>query len=76
MYFNQTMEAYKARAFNRDRQLSDERGGCRRGGRRFGAGRKKGCGKWGEETVVMRVPKSRVEQVIALLENSKPIEMI
>lgn len=70
------MEADKARAFNRDRRLSDERGACRRGGRRFGAGRKKGCGKWGEETVVMRIPKSQVEQVIALLENSKPIEMI
>jgi hypothetical protein len=66
-----------AGTFSRDRRLSEERGRCHhRGGRRFGAGRKKGCGKWGEETVVMRVPKSRVEEVIALLSNSKPIEMI
>jgi len=70
------MKTDKTRAFSSDRRLSDERGACRRGGRRFGAGRKKGCGKWGEETVVMRIPKSQVEQVIALLENSKPIEMI
>jgi hypothetical protein len=26
--------------------------------------------------VVIRVPKSRVEQVLAFLENSEPIEMI
>ncbi len=69
------MKADRDRAFNRDRRFSDERGVCRHGGRRFGAGRKKGCGKWGEETVVMRVPKSRVEQVIALLK-SQPIEMV
>lgn len=62
--------------FNRDRQLKDSRQGCRRGGYRFGAGRKRGCGKWGEETVVMRIPKSQVEQVKAFLKNSKPIEMI
>lgn len=71
------MQADKARAFSRDRRMSDERGVCHRGGRRFGAGRKKGCGgKWGEEIVMMRIPKSQVEQVIALLKNSKPIEMI
>lgn len=70
------MQADKARAFNRDRRTSDERGACHRGGRRFGAGRKKGYGdKWGEE-IMMRIPKSQVEQVIALLKNSKPIEMI
>lgn len=63
--------------FSRDRQLNEPRGECRHGGRRFGAGRKRGCGKWGgEETVVMRIPKSRVEQVRAFLENSKSIEMI
>lgn len=77
MYFNQIIKAgSQAMAFSRDRGFNDERGACRRGGRRFGAGRKKGCGKWGEETVVMRIPKSRVEEVIALLENSKPVEMI
>ncbi len=65
-----------ARNFSRDRQLNDSSAGCRHGGRRFGAGRKRGCGKWGEETVVMRVPKSQVEQVLAFLENLKPIEMI
>ncbi len=60
--------------FNRKR-FSDKRGGCHPGGQRLGAGRKRGCGKWGEETVVMRIPKSRVEQVIALLE-SQSVEMI
>ena len=60
--------------FNR-RRSSDEREACHRGGRRLGSGRKRGCGKWGEETVVMRIPKSRVEQVIALLE-SQSVEMI
>ncbi len=62
--------------FSRDRQLNDSTRGCRRGGRRFGAGRKKGCGRWGEETIVMRVPKSQVEQVKVFLESLKPIEMI
>ena len=64
--------------FGRERQLHHEHetGGCRRSGRRFGAGRKRGCGKWGEETVVMRIPKSQVELVKAFLENIKPIEMI
>jgi len=62
--------------FSRDRQLDNLTGGCRHGGRRFGAGRKKGCGKWEEETVVINIPSSGVEQVKAFLENSKPIEMI
>lgn len=70
------MKAGKAKAFSRDRQLGDERGVCRRRGRRFGAGRNCGFDKWGEETVVIRVPKSQLEQVIALLENSKPIEIL
>lgn len=65
-----------AGTFDQERQLNHETGRCRRGGRRFGAGRKRGCGKWGEETVVMRIPKSQVELVKALLENTKPIEMI
>jgi len=72
-----TMRAGRiARNFNRDRQLKDSSQGCRRGGYRFGAGRKRGCGKRGEETVVMRIPKSQVEQVKVFLDNSKPIEMI
>lgn len=74
-----TMRAGRiAGTFDRERQLNHEHetGGCRRGGRRFGAGRKRGCGKWGEETVVMRIPKSQVELVKAFLENIKPIEMI
>lgn len=62
--------------FSRDRQLDDSSRGCRRGGRRFGAGRKKGCGKWGDQTVVMRIPKSQVEQVKVFLESLKPIETI
>src|SRR5919202_6562703 len=56
-----------AGTFDRERQLNHETGGCHRGGRRFGAGRKRGCGKWGEETVVMRIPKSQVELVQAFL---------
>ncbi len=73
-----TMRARRiAGNFSRDRQLNDSTGGCHRSGRRFGADRNRGCGKWGgEETVVMHIPKSRVEQVLAFLENSKPIEMI
>jgi hypothetical protein len=65
-----------ARNFDRAKQVSDSSRGCRRGGRRFGAGRKKGCGKWGEETVVMRVPKSQAQQVKAFLENIKSIEFV
>ena len=71
------MQADKARAFSRDKRMSDERGACHRGGRRLGACRNKGYyGKSGEATVVMHIPMSQVEQVIALLKNSKPIEMI
>lgn len=62
--------------FSRGRRLHNEQEACHRGGRRFGAGRKKGCGQWGEETVVMRIPKSRVELVKALLNDSQPTEMI
>ena len=61
--------------FSQDRQLNDSRRGCR-GGRRFGAGRKKDCGRWGEETIIMRIPKSQIEQVKVFLETLKPIEMI
>lgn len=59
----------------RNRRSWDERGSFR-GGRRLGAGRKKGCGKWGEETVVIRIPKSRVEQVMAFLATLNSGEMI
>ncbi len=65
-----------ARNFDRAKQASDSSRGCRRGGRRFGAGRKKGCGKWGEETVVMRVPKSQAQQVKAFLESLKSVEFV
>jgi len=65
-----------ARNFERVQQVIDSSRGCRRGGRRFGAGRKKGCGKWGEETVVMRVPKSQAQKVKAFLENIKSIEFV
>lgn len=71
------MEAGRiARNFDRAKQVSDSSRGCRRGGRRFGTGRKKGCGKWGEETVVMRVPKSQAQKVKAFLESFGSIEMI
>lgn len=64
-----------ARNFSRDRKLNNSGSGCRRGGR-SGAGRKRGCGRWGEETVGMRIPKSQIEQVKVFLESLKPIEMI
>ena len=65
-----------AGTFNRERWMNNSSEECRRGGRRLGAGRKRGGGKWGEETVVMRIPKSKAELVKALLENSESIEMI
>lgn len=37
------------------------------GGKRKGAGRKKGTGKFGEPTVLMRIPKSLVKVVKKLL---------
>lgn len=70
-----TMRAGRiAGPFSQERRIHHE--GCRRGGRRFGAGRKRGCGKWGEETVVMRIPKSQVDRVKAFLENTQSTEMI
>lgn len=72
-----TMKAGRiARNFDRAKQVNDSGRGCRRGGRRFGAGRKKGCGKWGEETVLMRVPKSQAQKVKTFLESFKSVEMI
>ena len=38
------------------------------GGKRKGAGRKPGSGKWGEKTHPLRVPESKVHEVMALLE--------
>jgi len=42
-----------------------------RGGVRAGAGRKKGSGKFGEPTKVMRVPESKVAQIQSWLERQK-----
>lgn len=39
-----------------------------RGGKRVGAGRPIGCGKYGESTKQVRIPESRVAEVYALLE--------
>lgn len=41
-----------------------------RGGKRVGAGRKSGSGKYGESTIPVRVPESRVEDVRAFLEQT------
>lgn len=38
-----------------------------RGGARKGAGRRKGCGKFGEKTKPMRVPESMVSSVLAYI---------
>lgn len=40
-----------------------------KGGKRAGSGRPKGTGKFGEETVAMRIPVSEVENVLRLVEN-------
>ncbi len=48
----------------------------KRGGHRHGAGRPKGTGRYGEPTVPVRVPASRVEEVRALVEaggRSRPV---
>jgi DNA polymerase V len=39
-----------------------------RGGKRPGAGRPKGTNLWGESTKALRIPESRVSEVIAFLE--------
>lgn len=39
-----------------------------RGGKREGAGRKLGSGRYGEQTKVMRIPESRVEEVKMILD--------
>lgn len=38
------------------------------GGKRHGAGRKAGSGKWGEPTKVIRLPESRVKEVLSILD--------
>lgn len=43
----------------------------KRGGRRKGAGRPKGSGRYGEPTVPVRVPAKLVGQVEALIERRK-----
>lgn len=40
-----------------------------KGGKRVGSGRPKGTGKFGEETVAMRIPVSEVENVLRWVEN-------
>lgn len=40
-----------------------------KGGKRVGSGRPKGTGKYGEETVAMRIPVSEVENVLRWVEN-------
>ena len=43
----------------------------KRGGRRVGSGKPKDSGKYGEPTVTMRVPKSRVDDVLRFLMTGK-----
>lgn len=66
----------KAGWFGWNRRHINKREVCHPGGRRFGAGRHKCGSKWAEDTVLMRIPKSQIELVRALLENSQPTEMI
>jgi DNA polymerase V len=40
----------------------------KRGGRRVGAGRPKGSGRYGETTVTVRVPKSKVGRALHIIE--------
>lgn len=48
-----------------------------RGGKREGAGRPKGCGKFGfESTKQMRIPVSRVSDIKASLEHNKPVSLL
>lgn len=42
-----------------------------KGGRRQGAGRPKGQGKYGEETKIVRIPQSRVAEISAFLESGR-----
>ncbi|HHS99219.1 MAG TPA: translesion error-prone DNA polymerase V autoproteolytic subunit [Thiomicrospira sp.] len=50
--------------------------GTKHGGVREGAGRKKGSGKFGEPTKVMRIPQSKVSAIQAWLslQNSQPLK--
>ncbi len=41
------------------------------GGKRTGAGRKSGSGKWNEATKVVRIPESRVGDVLSFLEEGE-----
>lgn len=48
-----------------------------RGGKRAGSGRPKGGGKYdGEETGVMRIPRSRMEEVSAFLDDITPSTLL
>lgn len=46
---------------------------CPRGGAREGAGRRKGGGKYGEETRALRIPVSRIQDVLTLIGNTDPV---
>ncbi len=43
------------------------------GGKRAGAGRPKGQGKFGESTRAVRIPESRIADVMQFLQDSKPL---
>lgn len=41
-----------------------------RGGKRKGAGRPKNSGKWGEPTRAVRLPVSKIEKILKILEHN------
>lgn len=43
-----------------------------RGGKREGAGRPEGTGPYGEKTIPMRIPESRVQEVREFLDKDRP----
>ena len=47
-----------------------------RGGKRKGAGRPRGSGKFGEETIAMRVPKSKEDTVKRLIQPDIPVSLL
>lgn len=51
--------------------MTDSKGKVIHGGARLGAGRKRGSGKFGESTKVMRVPESKVAQIKEWLDAMK-----
>lgn len=60
------MSIEKDHDFDKDKQKPSQ--GKGRGGRRPGAGRPKGTGKWGEPTKAVRLPISKLDQILLFTE--------